>query len=50
MFKFKDYQKEIPENTPVGNTILKIEADDEDTPEKTQVIDCENKAVSLERW
>ena len=37
VFKFQDYQKEIPENSPVGSVVLTVEANDDDTPANTQV-------------
>ena len=37
VFKFTDYQKEIPEDTILGSTVLTVDAVDEDSPENTQV-------------
>ena len=38
VFKFTDYQKEIPEDAAVGSTVLTVDAVDEDIPENTKVI------------
>ena len=37
VFSFANYQKEIPEDTGVGSTVLSVDAVDEDIPKNTQV-------------
>ncbi|XP_048580487.1 cadherin-23-like isoform X2 [Nematostella vectensis] len=37
VFRFHNYQKEIPEDTAVGTSILTVEAIDEDTPSNTKL-------------